>query len=144
MVKYEQANDVEREAKVAAVVAAKWGWDLQKTPTFYKVDFLAFRGGTPRAWVEIKARHTKSLRQFPHLWLSLERVSAAMQFSANTNLPAFVVYGLADGIYSHRLKVPMAYRIEMGGRHDRNDPNDYEPCCCLPPEEFNAVADTWL
>lgn len=143
MVKYEQADDVEREANVAAVVAAKWGWDLHKTPTFYKVDFLAFRNGTPRAWVEIKARHTIALRQYPHLWLSLGRVSALMQFATDTNLPAYVVFGLSDGIYAHRLKTPMAYRIEMGGRTDRNDPNDVEPCCCLPQDEFSVIEHTW-
>lgn len=143
MVKREQAEDVEREAKVAAVVATEFGWDLQKTPTFYKVDFFALRDGKPKAWVEIKARHTIALRKYPYLWLSLERVSALMQFAADTNLPAFVVFGLSDGIYWHRLKVPMAYRIEMGGRTDRNDPNDVEPCCCLPQDEFSVIAKKW-
>ena len=143
MVKYEQAEDVEREAKVAKAVEAKWNWVLQKTPVFYKVDFMAFRNETPKAWVEVKARHTVSLGQDPHLWLSLVRVSAAMQLATDTNLPAYVVYGLANGIYCHRLKAPMAYKIEMGGRHDRNDPNDYEPCCCLPPDEFTLIEHTW-
>jgi hypothetical protein len=139
MVKYEKDEDVEREAQVAKVVAAKWNWVLEKTPVFYKVDFLAFRDRTARAWIEVKARRTVSFDQYPHLWLSLQRVSAAMRLAEDTNLPAYVVFGLADGIYSHRLKVPMAYRIEMGGRHDRNDQNDYEPCCCLPLNEFSVI-----
>jgi hypothetical protein len=143
MVKRETAEDIQREAKVAAVVRAKWNCRLEKTPEFYRVDFLAFRDGAPKAWVEIKARHKISLRTYEHIWLSLQRVSALMHFAADTNLPAFAVFGLSDGIYAHRLKMPTAYRIEMGGRTDRNDPNDLEPCCCLPQDDFSVIEHTW-
>jgi hypothetical protein len=31
-------------------------------------------------------------------------------------------------------------RIEWGGRTDRSDPNDMEPCVMIPMEKFRAIA----
>jgi hypothetical protein len=48
--------DQEREARIAATLAAAWSVELWPMPALAFVDFLAVRDARPVGWVEVKSR----------------------------------------------------------------------------------------
>ena len=143
---YENATSLQREALVAEAVAHVWPLKLIKLPKLAAADFIALKDGRARSLIEIKARTTK-LDQYPTLMLSMSKAVALKTVTRETGLPSIIVTTLTDRHsnecfwYWHKLTdLPLgeSYRIEVGGRTDRNDAMDVEPVIMIPYTDFKS------
>lgn len=132
---YETDQDRSREQDIADKLAQLWDCSFVKTPRFYPFDYTILRKDTAVAFCEVKCR----AKQYPTLMLSLHKWTTGVQLSRDTGLPFIVVASVPDGIHWHEV-VAKPYSIVVGGRSDRGDPEDKEPCVLLPFEEFKRAA----
>lgn len=140
---YETQNDRTAERKVAELVAAKRGLTAYAMPLRYAVDFAFCRGRVIEWWVEVKCR-TNPREKYPTYLLSLGKWAGMMGLFGQTGIPAMLVVGWTDCIGVLELPAPRM-AVEIGGRTDRNDRQDVEPCVLIPVSQFaiyGNVADS--
>jgi hypothetical protein len=139
---YETQQDRDREERVKEHLQAVWKSTLHKLPIRYEVEWLAFRkDGRAVAAIEFKWRSNPSGRFETYLlalgkWMALDRLRVAC------GLRSILVVEFSDALMFHVLGEVDSdeIRIEWGGRTDRSDPNDMEPCVMIPMEKFRAIA----
>lgn len=136
---YETEGDKNREAKVIDSLCAVWECNATKLPKFYKQDWaLTSVGGTVRALVEVKCR-THPRERYPTLILSLEKWLALAMLSEHTNAKGILAVQFSDGIFWMVAKPQPQWRIAIGGRTDRNDPDDVEPVVHIPTNSLKPL-----
>ena len=118
-----------------------WGWTLNKMPTRYQLDYLATDREGATAFCEMKRRHYTwgDIDRLGGYMLSLGKWLAARSLCHATGLPFMLVVHANDGMhyrYSHSFEPP---RIVIGGRTDRDDWQDVEPCAILKCAEFRLM-----
>jgi hypothetical protein len=151
---YETAADLKAELEAAAKIARAFGWKtLVKLKRSYYVDWAGVGMDSRIAgWVEFK-RRTVSRAEYPSYMISAQKVQALEQLAKATSLPSYLVIQWTDSLGFCRDFSGCDLRI--GGRIDRNDPEDYEPCFMIPIERFVEIksespptvlnpAESWL
>lgn len=142
---YETDSDISREKGVADIFAELAGVIIIKLPKFYPMDFA---GEAPnkkiKLWAEIKTRTytSESLDRMGGYMFSLKRYMEYERLTYFTGIPAFIVLGLPDGVFYRRLFVMEHMRpldVKFGGRTDRGDSDDIEPCIFFPMREFSKI-----
>jgi len=139
---YETEKDRQAEMEIAhEFVRAKWNCEVLKNPIQYRVDFALLRPPLlVFAWAEIKTRgHAKG--HFPTFLLSLEKVIRAKELARETGKPAFLIVKWTDHVGWMDFQEIRAdeWPIEIGGRSDRGDPQDLEPCVMIPIRFFKRA-----
>jgi hypothetical protein len=124
---YETQANIDAELSVMDVFAAAWQCQFHKTPRFYGFDYTITRDDHVRAFVEIKVRK----KHYPTLLLSLHKWQAGMALSRDTGLPFILIASTPQGLFWSEVK-PGPMQIVVGGRNDRGDSQDKEPCVLLP------------
>lgn len=120
---YENQNTLDREREVAQFLGGRWNCEFVKLPMQYRVDFAAVRDGSVVAFVEIKGRG----RQYPQMFLSLQKYLHGRQLAEFLDVPFLIVYAFADGSVHMRKTTDEKPKVAIGGRTDRGDWQDVEP-----------------
>lgn len=141
---YETSED--RESERAVLDALSLAWHpvvIKQLPQLHPLDGFADFGGY-YAWVEVKCRGKKDDLPSTHYseWMiSVEKVKEGMLRHGMFGHGFHLVFEWLDGIFT--TDVPQIIgecRIDPeGGRKDRDDPLDTEPCFLIPASAFRKI-----
>lgn len=136
--RYERELDRERERAVVETVFHPYGMRTWKLPASYEVDFGLTREGEDAllAVAEVKVRG----RAYDTLLLSMHKAQALRRFAAE-GFRAYLLVALPAGIYVKRVQPDERFEVRMGGRRDRGDWQDIEPCAHFPMLGMRKVAE---
>lgn len=141
---YETARHLEVERAMVERVAEEWRCNAVKLPRAYPVDWALGSKRAPRAFVECKDRSSYGWEFFDRVggvMLSAHKWAAARSLSEATLVPfVFVVQVKGGALWYHRARDWSHDGVFVGGRHDRDDPADVEPCILLRSARFALVS----
>ena len=132
---YETAADRAKEQALADAFAAH-GYEFYKLPIQYRLDFVVFKGGVAKAFIEVKHRNVR-LFQYDTAMISLSKVIQARLLTQHTGLPAYLLNVYKDNIA--RFDFASDYEIGKGGRSDRGDSQDADICAYFPIRAATVV-----
>jgi hypothetical protein len=135
---YECAQDRLNQKRIAHEVAKLWGWQAIELKPLYQMDFcLVTVTQIVQALLEAKVRK----KTYETYIVGLHKWNAYLSLAARARLPLLLAYELPDGIYlakfEHDENPP--YDVRIGGRFDRDDPQDIEPCVHIPARHFHTL-----
>lgn len=138
---YETAGNRQAQTGAASEIEKYFDCEMRPTPRMYQVDFVAMRNGKPVAWIEFKERNysMERIKSLGGYMLSLHKLIAAKNLNEITGLPFLLYIKTTDGIYYKLFKSFKAKNICFGGRTDRGDPQDMEPCVLIDTDEFIPI-----
>lgn len=127
--RYEKPEDLAAEHALAQALFS--GRDVLKlNPAEYRIDFAVFSDKKLQGWVECKRRHV-SRDHYPTLLISAAKLWKGSEFAQKSGYPFALVIGWTDLL--GWLKVEeLEWPIVSGGRTDRHDQFDVEPCFEIP------------
>ncbi len=135
---YETAADRAREESIAARVAAAWGCDRQIKCEFSQMDRELWRGEAMVARIEIKVRSLfRESRAFYSI--SAAKISVAVALWEWSGVRSFLVVQFRDGLFFVPVTRLLMAWVKVGGRRDRGDARDTEPCAVFPVAWFRPV-----
>ena len=137
---YETDGDRSKEESAKAVLEMAWGAVFHKLPVKYGADWIAVRGGKAVAVLEYKNRPHGHLKYDTYL-ISLHKWMTVRQVAAEANVRAFLVVEFTDGLYWAEMMDGIG-ETGVGGRTDRGDPDDVEPCQFVPLSCFTKLRGT--
>ena len=120
---YETQTDLANESRVMQAIADKYGLQLRKCPERYRMDAVFLTGGDIYCLVAFKRRNLASTT-YPTFFISLSKAMAAAEIRDQTGIPVYLVVEWTDMI--GRIDVRAYSKVTIGGRKDRDDPNDYD------------------
>ena len=132
---YESPDNREAEEAIAHAIKLTWKCMVKKLPIRYEIDFALVREEVV-ALAEIKRRYHR-FGEYETYMISLGKVAKANSLT----LPCFVVVGWNDCIKWASLTNETPSKIEWGGRTDRKDWQDEEPCAHYPIEIFKPLME---
>lgn len=141
MTRRESAADRANQREVAAVLAEVWQCEMVEFKETSLVDYMAVKDATAWALVEIKCRSI-TYRDRPQYMLSADKWVNTQTVASVLRVRGLLVVRFGDGsIYGTDLLAtdPEPPEMRMGGRRDRGDPRDLEPCVWLPISAFRLV-----
>lgn len=119
---YETHGDLQNEKQVVDYLATQWDMIAFKLPIRYNLDFAFFRGNTLVALAEIKCRTFESTK-YPTCMICATKRMHAIQLSQTLGVPALLIYRFTDSIKYIDFG-QIQDEVKLGGRKDRNDPQD--------------------
>lgn len=137
---YENAETLSTEERLIKLIADASNSKAVKLGMKYKMDYAMTRNGCIEGWVELKKRSFDS-DKYDEYMLSLDKYMIAKKLSEDTGKPCTLVVEFNDKIFLADLS-KIEFRLGMGGRKDRGDPEDYEPCCWIPIDQFKLLCDS--
>jgi len=138
---YETEKDRKMEQAIINELSDAWKIFYQKLPIKHRLDFALLddkRGVT--AWAEVKRRDNDS-NTYETYMLSLDKYMSGMKLFKLTGLPFYMVVKFSDGLYYCEVSL-LSYaqlHIAFGGRTDRADLQDVEPCIYFDSNLFKKV-----
>ena len=143
---YETKDDRERETEIATICARAWDCEALKLKIAAELDYVFHRGGEIHAVVEIKDRtsgrgySSHDMDRMGGYMISACKYQSAKRW-CETHTSAFVlIVRLTDGIFWRRWTQTLPrVDIALGGRSDRGDWQDKEPCVFLPMSTFTRL-----
>tara|TARA_Y100000593_G_scaffold52472_1_gene98535 strand:- start:774 stop:1244 length:471 start_codon:yes stop_codon:yes gene_type:complete len=140
----EETKIAERE--IMDALCLRWAARARKMHFKYVLDFMVFKGGRSIAWVEAKDR--PNWGGHDSYMLGLHKWMTASQYMLFTGLPTIIAVRLAGRLLTYKIAPPQAKHFEVieGGRRDRSEPSDIEPCILIPLREFepwNESSSIW-
>lgn len=143
---YETEEDRKQERQIADLVSVYWRCQFVKLKYACNIDYAAMREDEIIALVEIKCRNytLEQIDNMGGLFISGVKYIAAKHWSETYDVGFAVVAKLKDGIYywaTEKNKPFPVLKIQMGGRLDRNDWQDVEPCCLIPANQFRKFEE---
>ena len=135
---YETLQTLAIEAETMKAACSVWGAKERKLAARYQIDWAVLNSdGNMRAWAECKRRYHQ-YGKYDTLMLSLGKYREGRQLCLDTGMPFLLIVEWDDGIRWMRASADMP-AIGLGGREDRNDPDDIEPCVFIPIESFKLL-----
>jgi|TARA_Y100000310_G_scaffold328181_1_gene395852 hypothetical protein len=133
---YESQAHRDAEEKLRKKFERASGYYLHKVPFSYGVDYACTDDDQVKAFAELKVR-TNKYKEYPTYLLSYQKCLKA-QYLKKT---VYLVVQFEDGAYKCNLtNVLSGYNgVWMGGRKDRNDWMDIEPCVHIPIGLFTPL-----
>jgi len=134
---YETSADRARENVVRQYLESKYACLYTPAEPLSPFDgVLKYPDGTVAAIVEIKTRkNTKN--KYPTYMLSAAKWESGRKVAEDLGVPFLLIVRFTDGVYVTKLK--KEYPINQGGRYDRNDAQDVEPCVFIPMTDFREA-----
>jgi len=120
---YETQDHMTAESRLANLLKSQWKCELRKLSRKAQIDYAVYRKGERVAFAELKCRTNKKGAYSTYM-LSLDKVMAAGRLGAVTNVPVFLIVSWTDAVGCMKITTPD--RVDIGGRSDRNDPEDTE------------------
>ena len=138
---YETEKDRKMEQAIINELSDAWKIFYQKLPIKHRLDFalLDDKKGVI-AWAEVKRRDNDSTTYDTYM-LSLDKYMSGMKLFKLTGLPFYMVVKFSDGLYYCEVSL-LSYaqlNISFGGRTDRGDSQDVEPCIYFDSNLFKKV-----
>ena len=138
---YETEKDRKMEQAIINELSDAWKIFYQKLPIKHRLDFaLLDDKKIVTAWAEVKRRDNDSTTYDTYM-LSLDKYMSGMQLFKLTGLPFYMVVKFSDGLYYCEVSL-LSYaqlNISFGGRTDRGDSQDVEPCIYFDSNLFKKV-----
>jgi hypothetical protein len=134
-------SPADREAQKAVADRLAWLWECAPIDLkpYYALDVVFADGAGIKAFAEIKCRH-RTMAEMDRLGgvlLSLHKFLRAVEITDETGYPVLFVVVADDGVYWTQLERGQYDGIDpSGGRDDRNDKQDREPCVLLKAHRF--------
>jgi len=142
---YETPSDRQKEAEVAKQLAFLWQCSLHKMKHANVVDYLMQKDGKSVAVLEVKCRtySYEKLDGLGGLMLSAHKLQHAKHWRDTHQVAFILALGLPGGIFAMSIKPEEdwpQFKLVVGGRYDRGDTQDIEPCALIPMEKFVQYA----
>ena len=138
---YETEKDRKMEQAIINELSDAWKIFYQKLPIKHRLDFaLLDDKKAVIAWAEVKRRDNDSTTYDTYM-LRLDKYMSGMQLFKLTGLPFYMVVKFSDGLYYCEVSL-LSYaqlNISFGGRTDRGDSQDVEPCIYFDSNLFKKV-----
>jgi len=138
---YETEKDRKMEQAIINELSDAWKIFYQKLPIKHRLDFaLLDDKKIVIAWAEVKRRDNDSTTYDTYM-LSLDKYMSGMKLFKLTGLPFYMVVKFSDGLYYCEVSL-LSYaqlNISFGGRTDRGDSQDVEPCIYFDSNLFKKV-----
>ena len=138
---YETEKDRKMEQAIINELSDAWKIFYQKLPIKHRLDFaLLDDKRVVTAWAEVKRRDNDS-NTYETYMLSLDKYMSGMKLFKLTGLPFYLVVKFSDGLYYCEVSL-LSYAqltISFGGRTDRADAQDVEPCIYFDSNLFKKV-----
>jgi len=138
---YETSEHRAAERNTADLIASAYRISMIPMPLKTQVDYMGWSDerNRVRAFFEMKRRNVDRLR-YETLMLSLHKVVAMDELERSTGVPVMLAVTWNDGTGLLRVsKVERPLDIEIGGRWDRNDPQDVEPVVHFDVNKFKMI-----
>jgi hypothetical protein len=133
---YESSTDVSEELRIASYFCSVFGCKYEQYPPMHPANGKFIMDGRTIAVAEIKTRNNKSSK-YPTLMISSTKCKRGKDWAQKENAAFILVIKFTDGVFMTR--VTNKYQEYLGGRQDRNDPNDLERCAYIPISSFMRV-----
>ena len=114
---------IEAQEKFASRVERYWGVKCTRMKDKSRLDYAIEKDGFLSAWIELKCR-SHVFGTFPEYMIELKKWNALRDYTATTNLKAFIGVGFTDGDFWVNLDDISEWRVAYGGRTDRNCKKD--------------------
>lgn len=136
---YETELHLAAERECIEEVQMAWNCVLLKLPKSYRADYLAMRDGRIVGWVEVKCRSHEwdDYEAWGGYMISLGKAMAVCQLAERTNMPACLIVSACKDIRWSPLST--GHPLVRGGRKDRKDDADIEPCLMIPTKLFKGI-----
>jgi hypothetical protein len=118
---YETKADKANEQKVAEKITAARGYMMEKLARMHQMDYAAFSTGGLKAFIEIKCR-TNPMAKYPTTMCGMDKVLYARQVQQAFGIKSYLFVQWTDRLGYICMNEPC--ELDLGGRIDRNDPND--------------------
>lgn len=134
---YETASSLQVERESLAKFLLDSPYKAVKLPKRYYLDWVVMaRDRSVNAWIECKRRYNMRSK-YPTFMMSMKKWQEGSDLSRLGGKPFYVVVEWDDGLfYVRQDEVLDAVTYGIGGRTDRNDPEDIEPCVYIPVHLF--------
>ena len=139
---YESSRDRENQERVARKLEIAWKVKLKATEQLHFADYWVRKGGALVGIVEIKCRLGYYSTSFPTLMIGTRKILNSQEYIADSDLKFILVPQWKDGIFWRRILSDTTFKVEVGGRKDRGDPQDMEECFFIPVSSFKKVKGT--
>jgi hypothetical protein len=138
---YESNKDLANEASVAFFLQKKWRCRFSKLGIKYGIDYAIMRDNEIVAVAEVKCRDYSAQRiaELGGYMIGAHKLLAGITISEVFQVPFLLVIRLLDQVYFARINRSVHMRLVLGGRVDRNDIQDIEPCALIPMTSFVRV-----
>lgn len=123
---YESEDDLARERAVVEALCSSLGCTYCKLPISYGLDYALHRDGKIISMIEIKCRDNTSSR-YETIMVSVLKRMKALELRRAAGVTTNFVVAYTDGIYLIDFAEKPDY-VAVGGRKDRGDSADIEPC----------------
>lgn len=138
---YESEQNRLDEREAARKIALRKGWQIQKLPMQYRLDYaLVDHAKTVKAFLEVKRRHNLRAK-YDTFMISLSKYTAALHLTHDTGVPCWFAVQWDDSLELWRVREEMAVQFSVGGRVDRNDSEDIEPVVLIPVSYFKQLKE---
>ena len=138
---YEQTQDRINQGIVAAALHQAWDLaDVVIYPRLAAIDFLLTHRDKDPVYCETKRRFNPST-QYPTLLISKEKIDVGMFIADAQKVRLYLAINWDDGIFWRQLTKDQVaqFKVEMGGRTDRNDAKDIESVYHIPVISFRPL-----
>ena len=133
---YETETDKENELRCMNAIAERYNVEVVMCPPQYQFDAMIIKEGKIDAMIEYKRRHFAS-GAYPTSFVGLNKTLFAHNFRQATGIPCNLVVEWDDMIGMINFK--LFSKVTVGGRTDRNDPNDRMLLAHYPVEHFKVL-----
>lgn len=137
---YETQEHRRKEEKTIKIFSLRMGCEPHKLPRMYKMDYAIVSDNDKiQGFCEVKNR-TRGYSDFPTYRLSAKKFLSALQLGVVFHLPCYLVVRFSNGIYYTDLcSLRGSVILVLGGRKDRNDPQDIEPMVQFNINQFTLL-----
>ena len=138
---YETSEHRASERRTADIIASSYNLSMIALPTKSQVDYMGWSDEEcrVRAFFEMKRRKVPRFR-YETLMLSLHKVLAMMDIERSTGIPVMLAVTWDDGTGLLRVaNTQKPLDVQIGGRRDRNDPQDVEPVVHFDVNKFIMI-----
>lgn len=135
---YETPANIAAENAVSEAISKLWDIKIVKLKRLYPFDRAVIRDKEITGFLEIKCRPNPK-DQYPEYMISLDKIRWALEIRQTLGHPCFLAVQWTDQLGIHRIDSKMDYWVGMGGRIDRNDPQDMEPVVMINTKWFKNL-----
>jgi hypothetical protein len=128
---YETPADQSREEQVRVWLERHCRCTAVKLKPLYQFDHALVQDGEIQGFAEIKCRTFPSTQYRSYL-ISGDKMVKALAWRELAGVPCYLVVAWTDAIGMFLIEPGQDYTVKLGGRKDRKDPQDLEPCFYIP------------
>jgi len=137
---YETAEDRQVESSVARKLGDAWNVEVWSfVPQVTTGDLLLGRDGVLKAICEVKRRYNP-IGAYPTYIISRAKLERVALLARITKSKGLIVIQFDDALAWYNAEEALDYPSSIGGRYDRQDPNDVEQMTHIPIDDLNPVA----